>query len=105
MVAIVIVLSLVQLPSPPQSIPGNDKLLHLVTYFVLSYWFLHTYLHHKLMVINGMIVLGLLLEVLQHFTPHRFFEGLDILMNTVGVLSAFLIFGIIKIKIKWLLIR
>ncbi len=105
MVASVIILSLVQIPSPPQSIPGNDKVLHLVTYFVLSYWFLHTYSHHKLMVISGMVFLGLLLEFLQYFTPHRFVEVLDMLMNTVGVLLAYISFGVMKIKIKCLLVR
>ncbi len=98
-----IVLSLIQLPPTPQVIPNSDKLLHLSTYFGLSYWFLHTYHKYPLQVIIGFILLGLGLEILQFTTPFRFFEWLDLLMNTTGVLLAFVVFAGFKIKIKWLL--
>jgi VanZ family protein len=100
----VIVLSLAPLPSMPQSIPNSDKLLHLATYFGLSYWFFHTYCKRPLTIVFGFMLLGIALECSQAMTPHRLFEWLDLLMNVSGVFLAWLIFWRFKIRVKWLLV-
>ena len=105
MVLGVMVLSLIQLPTTPAAIPGSDKLLHLVSYFLLCYWFLHTYFKYKLTVIIGFVLLGLLLEILQSLTPYRFLEWLDMLMNATGVFMAYVVFWQLKIRVKSLLTR
>ncbi len=103
MVVGVIVLSLIQLPATPEAIPGSDKLLHLVSYFLLSFWFFHTYFKHKITIISGFMLLGFCLEILQSLTPYRFLEWLDMLMNATGVLLACVVFWQLKIRVKWLL--
>ncbi len=103
MVLAVIVLSLTKLPSTTQTVPNSDKFLHLTTYFLLSYWFFHTYFNHKVAAVIGFILLGLLLEISQHLTPYRFFEWLDMLMNSAGVFLAYIFFWVAKIRIKLLL--
>jgi len=105
MVMGVTTLSLIQLPPTPNAIAGSDKLLHLTTYFLLSYWFFHTYYRHKPIIISGFLLLGWLLEILQSLTPYRFLEWLDMLMNATGVLLAYVIFWCLKIRLKWLLNR
>jgi len=72
----------------------NDKILHLVTFFVLTtcfYWILDTTrrrnLNFALLVCTG--VLGVGSEILQGFLPNgRTFDFYDIVANIVGSLAA-----------------
>ncbi|KAK2871850.1 hypothetical protein FQN49_002761 [Arthroderma sp. PD_2] len=72
----------------------NDKVLHLITFFLLSlafYWVLDTTrrrtLHLSLIVCT--LVLGIGSEIVQAFIPNgRSFDPFDILANLVGSLAA-----------------
>lgn len=103
MVVAVIVMSLIQLPATALPAANSDKWLHLITYGWLSYWFFHTYTQQKLTVVVGFVLLGLGLETVQILSPYRFFEWLDMLMNTCGVMLAYVIFWTLRWRIKWLL--
>ncbi|MGJ8662569.1 MAG: VanZ family protein [Marinicella sp.] len=86
------------------SVPNSDKLLHFLSYFMLSYWFFHVYCRRKYQVLVGFILLGSLLEFLQSFTGYRSMEWLDLIMNTLGVVGAYLIHCTWGFRIKYLLI-
>ncbi|KAJ5174418.1 uncharacterized protein N7482_000295 [Penicillium canariense] len=78
----------------PTNLQPNDKLLHLVTFFLLSvafYWVLDTTrrrtLHITLLVCT--LGLGIGSEVVQGFLPNdRAFDPFDVLANVVGSLGA-----------------
>jgi VanZ family protein len=84
MVAAVVWLSLT--PSPPDiDIEGGDKLGHLVSYFVLMFWFAQLYAS-RAWYAAGFVALGIALEFLQGALGYRAFERYDILANSAGVL-------------------
>ncbi len=89
MLVVVAVLSL--LPAP--DMPGSDKTLHLLTYFILSATFVSLAQRQRrlLFIIPGLVLYGLLLEVLQGLTGYRQMDSLDALANGVGVLAGALI--------------
>lgn len=71
----------------------NDKVLHGLTFFILTtcfYWILDTSrrrnLNFTVIVCTG--ILGIGSEVLQHFVSTRVFDPLDIAANIVGSLAA-----------------
>jgi|GEM_PF-5287565 len=99
----VIVFSLIRLPQVSSPIPTNDKLLHLVCYFALTYWFLHTYPKKPIHIVLGFIVVGTLMELLQSVTTYRFFEWLDIVMNFLGVSLAVFMFCVFNLRVKYLI--
>ncbi len=103
MVAGVVVLSLVRLPATPTAFSGSDKLLHLGTYFFLSLWFFHVYHNKKWQTIAGFVLLGTMLEWLQSLTSYRYMEWLDWAMNLAGVALAWLVFFVMKLRLKALL--
>lgn len=78
----------------PPSLKLNDKLLHLITFFLLSmtfYWILDTTrrrtLHITMVVCT--LALGIGSEVLQALVPNgRSFDPFDVLANIVGSLGA-----------------
>jgi len=104
MVLLVINLSLLRLPATTTQIPDGDKLIHLITYMLLCYWFLHAYWQKPYWILWGLILLGTTLECLQSFTSYRQFEWLDLLMNITGVVVAHLLFNYIHLKINFLLV-
>ena len=83
----VVSLSLMPGSEQPSDVPGLDKIIHGLAYAWLS-------LLPQLGFTGGrkaagcsvaMIGLGVALEMGQYFIPGRFFSGLDILANTLGV--------------------
>lgn len=103
MVGAVVVLSLIRLPATPTALTGSDKLLHLLTYGFLSFWFFHTHNNKMWQVIAGFVLLGSVLEWLQSLTTYRFFEWWDWGMNLAGVMLAWVAFYRLKIKVKTML--
>ena len=87
MILIVIAGSLIAIP---QGIPvaGSDKTHHLLAYGVLMYWWGMLRPSRRLVWALSLVALGLVLEFLQSFTPHRFMEWTDALANALGVVLA-----------------
>lgn len=85
MLILVAVLSL--LPAP-QEMPGNDKVLHFVTYAGLSLVFTVLLVRRRSlwMVAFLLIGFGAAVEGLQGLTGYRMAEAADMLANTLGVL-------------------
>ncbi|KAJ5239722.1 hypothetical protein N7468_004341 [Penicillium chermesinum] len=81
-------------PTIPAELQPNDKVLHLLTFFLLSiafYWILDTSrrrtLHLTLLVCT--LGLGVGSEIVQGFLPNgRDFDPFDVLANIVGSLGA-----------------
>jgi VanZ family protein len=65
----------------------NDKYLHFIAYALLSVFamFLTTTFFEFLAWQSGLLLIGILIEGLQHFTPGRHFCWRDILANTAGI--------------------
>ncbi len=104
MVLTVVVLSLVPLPDVPNSVPNSDKWLHFTTYFILTYWFLHSYYKKPIPITVGFVLLGTLLECLQALTVYRYWEWLDLVMNISGVLLALLLCNVLNLRVKFLIV-
>ncbi len=86
LIALVAYLSLISGP-PTIDITGSDKVVHLLTYGALMLWFLQLYpVSRRPFMALGFIALGIVLEVLQGFTPDRDTDYLDVVANTVGVM-------------------
>jgi VanZ family protein len=89
LVGTVVFMSLAPLsPSTPLVFPGSDKVLHLAAYAAMMFWFGQIYLKISLslFVAAGLILLGVLLEILQGGTGYRTFEYTDMAANALGVL-------------------
>ena len=95
LVGFVVYFSLVPSPPEPITFPGEDKLVHFLTYAVMMLWFGLIYLpgraYQNLGI--GFIMLGFILELVQGLTNYRSLEYLDMLANASGV------------SIGWLLAR
>lgn len=93
LVVTVIVLSLIAPPKDMMETLPNDKLGHFTAYFVLMGWFAQIYHTNKQrwLYLIGFLMLGLTLEILQGLGGVRQADWLDMLANTAGVISAFLV--------------
>jgi VanZ family protein len=89
MLAIVALASL--LPAPEMG--TSDKLLHFLTYGVMSAVFSTLVCQSRslLIVVPGLILFGVVLEFLQGLTGYRSMEVYDMLANTGGVLIGLMI--------------
>jgi len=86
------------------SLPYQDKLLHFVAYFSLTFWFLQIY-HIKRYVILWAVLffcLGLSLEYLQGFDPIRYSEAGDMLANVIGICAAM---ALARTRLRYVLVR
>tara|TARA_Y100000590_G_C15492568_1_gene928392 strand:+ start:626 stop:994 length:369 start_codon:yes stop_codon:yes gene_type:complete len=64
-----------------------DKVVHTFSYFVLMVWFSGLYTNERNAIVGLLlIILGITLEYIQTFLPYRFFDPLDLIANTVGVI-------------------
>ena len=72
----------------------NDKFSHLATYFILGGWFglLATNRVSLGWTIVGLIAYGMLIELLQGMTTHRYAEWGDVLANTAGTVAGTLFY-------------
>ena len=88
---LVIIISLVPLPELPlKNFNLNDKLMHLLTYFLLcTSWIRFGYIESKVLdskYIYFVIIIAVFTEILQGILPiNRHFEILDILANLLGI--------------------
>jgi VanZ family protein len=89
MLIMVAVVSL--LPAPDMG--GSDKVLHLLTYFVLAAAFSTLSRHGRqiIWIATGLICFGVMLEILQGFTGYRMMDLQDMLANSAGVLAGLML--------------
>jgi VanZ family protein len=90
-VALIVYLSLTSTPLEVDlGFANQDKLYHALAYFTLMFWFAQIY-HKKLqrgLLIVVFVLLGLLMEYAQSFSPYRTADIFDMLANSTGVLLA-----------------
>lgn len=92
LVVLVTYLSLGSGPLPIDTIARDERTLvygisHVLAYGTLMWWFLQLYpVSHRPIIALGLIAMGIVLEVLQGFTPDRDAEYLDVVANTAGVI-------------------
>jgi VanZ family protein len=93
LVVTVILLSLMAPPKDMMEVLPSDKLGHFVAYFVLMGWFAQIYHTNKQrwLYLIGFLILGLSLEILQGLGGVRHADWVDMLANSAGVVSAFLL--------------
>ena len=79
---------------PVPDVGVNDKFSHLVTYFFLAGWFslLATNRASLGWTISGLFAYGILLELLQGLTAHRYAEWGDVLANASGTMGGILLY-------------
>jgi VanZ family protein len=105
LIVLVVVLSLTSNPVQIDTdLPYQDKLLHVLAYFLLTFWFMQIYhiRHHVFRWVIFFLCLGLLLEYLQGFDPKRYSEAGDMVANTLGVVAAV---GVARTPLRNLLVR
>jgi len=107
-VALVIYLSIADLHIPQGPVIWSDKLNHFLAYGFLIGWFgqLNQPGKARVQLAVGLIVLGVVLELLQGRLPYRWFDVFDAVANTGGVMFACLLlyFGADRI-FSWLVHR
>ncbi len=67
-----------------------DKLVHLLGYAVLMFWWAQLVTHRTLRLAIAVVLFGVAIELLQGLTPDRMPDPLDALANTAGVLLGWL---------------
>ena len=87
------VFSLGPAPALPPDFQQVDKLEHLVSYGTLMFWWAQLYpsFRDRLRLAIALVLLGILIEWLQGFTPARQSDVFDALANTGGVLMGWVI--------------
>lgn len=90
-IMVILVLSLV--PLNQVVVPGSDKLHHSLAYFACMFCWAQVYIHplSRLKLAIVFIAMGALIECIQGLTPYRTFEWLDIVANSVGVVTAWFV--------------
>jgi hypothetical protein len=90
------------------NISASDKVYHAGAYFVLALlWFLFFYLKKQsfsnsvnFLIIGSLILFGIIIEVLQYsLTTYRTLDWWDVMANTVGIISAYISYLIVKLKL------
>ena len=96
--AIIAILSLMRIANQSISFKHIDKLEHAFAYFMLTFFWLASFLKanqlYKLIICLVCILFGILIEVLQGITGYRTFDFADMLANSVGALTGLLIFNL-----------
>lgn len=104
-VLLVVFLSVTDLGLPQVGFSASDKLNHLLAYGFLTGWFGQLIMsgQGRLVLIVGLCALGLAMEVVQSVLPHRWFDLVDAVANTVGIAAGAvaLHFGADKILAKF----
>lgn len=79
---------------PVPDVGVNDKVSHLATYLFLAGWFSLLAVNRTALVwtILGLLAYGMLLEVLQGMTAHRYAEWGDVLANASGIVAGVLFY-------------
>jgi VanZ family protein len=81
---------------PTVSIKNIDKIIHFVFYFVFVFLWIKSIkpisIYYFLMVVLIAIILGISIEFLQEkFTQNRVFDWYDIIANSLGAITSFII--------------
>ncbi len=81
---------------PIVSIKNIDKIIHFVFYFVFVFLWIKSInpisIYYFLMVVIVAIILGISIEFLQEkFTQNRVFDWYDIIANSMGAITSFII--------------
>ncbi len=85
LVVLVVVLSLAPAPPTPVDFPWMDKGLHVMAYGVLMLWFAQLHPRSRYgWLAGGLVMLGILLEVLQSYTDYRSGDYWDVAPNSLG---------------------
>jgi VanZ family protein len=86
--AMLVLVAILSLIPAPQDMPGNDKVLHLVTYAGLSLVFTVLLIgrHNVWAIVVLLIAFGAAIEGLQGLTGYRMAEAEDLAANSLGVL-------------------
>ena len=94
----ILLLSLFRMPSTGINFAHIDKGYHSLAYFVLTLSWLFTFYkkpEKRYLVFFGCIVLGIVIEVLQHaLTIYRTGDYLDVIANSIGALLALFVFNL-----------
>ena len=89
---LIFILSLIQV-EPPEIPLVKDKVLHFLAYFCLASLVLkaseNTKISYLLLI---MLSMGVLIEIIQGNLGLRYFEYMDIIANSLGILAGFLIY-------------
>lgn len=93
LLAVTLIVSLLPI-SATAAIPWQDKLQHLLTFFLLMLWF-GLLSGHRLRVAVALLLFGALVEGLQWLTPYRLAEWLDWLADGAGIALAW---GLLRIR-------
>jgi VanZ family protein len=89
---IVITLALSLMPPVLDEHVGHtDKIVHLVGYALLTFWWAQLVTRQRWKLALAAVIFGIVIELLQGFTPDRQPDVLDALANTCGVLLGWLI--------------
>jgi VanZ family protein len=105
LIVVVVFLSLTSNPVQfDTSLPYQDKLLHALAYFSLTFWFMQIYhiRYHVFQWVVFFLCLGLLLEYLQGFDSNRYSEVGDMIANTLGVVAAA---ALARTPLRYILVR
>jgi VanZ family protein len=89
--AVIIYLSITSTPVEIDiGFPLQDKLFHMLAYFVLMFWFVQIYHARKQLVGHALafIAVGIAMEFIQSFDPARYAEYEDMIANTLGIVLA-----------------
>lgn len=85
-------------PKPVEiSTEVNDKVLHVLAFFILSVWGCFAWLKkpQRMQVVGFLVVFGALIEIAQHFVPGRFASFFDFVGDVFGI-------GVGYVFIVWL---
>lgn len=81
---------------PAMSVPGLDKVVHVLLFLWLTLTAL--WIWRKTAVIHVVLILGALIELTQSLTPYRSAEMLDWLADALGVLLAWYVWRYTRIS-------
>ncbi|MCC7259163.1 MAG: VanZ family protein [Gammaproteobacteria bacterium] len=92
---VLVALVLIAALAPTGGVPPfalSDKLLHFATFAFLTVWFLGM-VEPRLVwrVLVALVLYGLLIEILQRFTPYRSSEAWDLVADVAGVGTGWLL--------------
>ena len=84
----------------PKSIAFNDKLIHIAVFFGFAFLMDLAISRHPFWLWKGLplLVYGIVIEIMQYYSPDRFFSLLDWFADFLGILLYF----IVKINLLWL---
>ena len=88
LVLLVVYLSLANISLPEAASGFGDKVNHLIAYAALMGWFgqLFTSWRDRIFLACGLMLLGVAMEYGQAMTAYRYFDWLDAVANSLGVL-------------------